>query len=233
MVLTSGSPCRHVICCHLGGGRDSWGRLRLRGPAGAERQLWPAVGFTCRGGTPGVGFPGAVGCCSVSHAARVCSGSCLSICSHVRYTRRAHPFWEPTGVSAQRLIAFGSGVCPSRELVLAPPTAGPPGEGAVCSARTRPSRPARGTLGSFAFFLFLLPSCQRSVSCSAASLHCYFRNQLSLCPLPNWSMLILKCQEPKCLQKTDVRSVTPNWNQFPLHDPVLLLFYSLSPSLIT
>lgn len=63
---------------------------------------------------------------------------------------------------------------------------------------------------------------------------CYFRKRLSRCPLPNWSVLILKCLEPEVLAENRCSVCDPEL-QSVLSSIIelLFLFCSFCPSLVT
>lgn len=105
---------------------------------------------------------------------------------------------------------------------------GSPPEAELCAAWTRHPRPAHGALKPLHCILFL-PS-----SCHPLHRFCYFRKHLSRCPLPNWSVLILKCLEPEVLAENRCSVCDPEL-QSVLSSIIelLFLFCSFCPSLVT
>ena len=104
---------------------------------------------------------------------------------------------------------------------------GSPPEAELCAAWTRRPRAPHGALEPSHCFLVLLPSCH------PLRRFCCFRKHLSQCPLPNWSVVILKCLEPEVLAENRCSVCDPEL-QSVLSSIVelLFLFRSLCPSLV-
>lgn len=103
---------------------------------------------------------------------------------------------------------------------------GSPPEAELCATWTRHPRPAHGALEPLGCFLFPFLSCLRPF--------CSFRKHLSRCPLPNWSVLMLKCLEPQVLAGNRCSVCDPELQSvFPSIIELLFLFCSLCPSLVT
>lgn len=103
---------------------------------------------------------------------------------------------------------------------------GSPTEAELCAAWTRHPRPAHVVLEPLGCFLFPLPSCLGHF--------CSFRKHLSRCPLPNWSVLMLKCLEPEVLVENRCSVCDPKLQSvFPSIIELLFLLRSLCPSLVT
>lgn len=198
------------------------------GPAAAE---WGSGrrGAYAQGQAPGVWVPGARSCHSASRRTGVPSTALWEISLDLPpmlNTPEGPTLPRGRQVSVQGLITLWlSGFVNPDTGVLTPPV-GSPTEAELCAAWTRHPRPAHVVLEPLGFFLSPLPSCLGHF--------CSFRKHLSRCPLPNWSVLMLKCPEPEVLVENRCSVCDPELQSvFPSIIELLFLLRSLCPSLVT